>query len=78
MSRRSKKFNPRSVPPLDDDRVYPVSYFCEEFLGLSTDTFRRLCQRGEGPTITRLSATRIGIRGKHGKIWLDSRAKAPA
>jgi hypothetical protein len=77
MSRRSKS-PPQPAPAitLEDDRVYPIPYFCDQVLGVSEDTFRRICQRGEGPPITQLSPGRKGVRGKHGKDWLDGRAKA--
>ncbi len=79
MSRRSKS-PPQSIAAitLEDDRVYPIPYFCDQILGVSTDTFRRECQAGRGPQITVLSPGRKGVRGKHGKAWLDARAKAPA
>ncbi len=80
MSPRSKKSKksppPRVQLPLQDDKVYPIPPFCRDVLGVSVDTFRRICRAGEGPPITRLSKTRIGIRGRHGKEWLDGRAKA--
>jgi hypothetical protein len=63
---------------LDDERVYPVPYFAETVCGLSTDTFDRICARGEGPPITWFSERRKGIRGKHGKAWLDERARGGA
>ena len=55
------------------DRVYSLSDFAD-FAGVSLATLRRLIQTGEGPTITTLSARRVGVRGRHGSAWLDSRA----
>ncbi len=80
MSRRPKS-PPQVSGPLtldDDDRVWPVPVFCELFLGVSTDTFERICKAGNGPQITWLSPNRKGVRGRHGKAWLDARAKGSA
>ena len=85
--RRSKKLERQAVilqanaiphgVTLDDERVYPIPYFAETVCGISTDTFNRICARGEGPTITVLSPARKGVRGKHGKTWLDARSIEP-
>jgi hypothetical protein len=76
-----KAADPQRLGPftLDDDRVWSVPKFCEIFLdGLSVDTFERICKAGNGPQITWLSPNRKGVRGRHGKEWLDARAKASA
>jgi hypothetical protein len=36
-------------------------------------TLRRLIRAGIGPQMTMLSPRRVGIRGRHGSAWLDSR-----
>jgi hypothetical protein len=82
MKLRSKLRPKHTLPAdftLDTDKVIPVRVFAEQVLGVSTDTFQRICKAGDGPPITRLSANRIGIRGRDGKTWLESRrAKAGA
>ncbi len=57
------------------DKVYDLPTFAV-FAGISLATLRRLIRAGDGPQITELSERRIGIRGRHGSAWLDSRAKA--
>lgn len=42
--------------------------------GVSTQTFRRICKNGHGPTLIRLSPRRIGIRVRDLDAWLSSRA----
>jgi len=58
---------------LHPDRVYPLAYFAD-LAGVSLATLRRLIRAGDGPQVTRLSERRVGIRGRHGTTWLDSRA----
>jgi predicted DNA-binding transcriptional regulator AlpA len=43
-------------------------------LGISIATLRRLIAAGEGPTVTRLSPRRLGIRDSHRETFLDARA----
>jgi predicted DNA-binding transcriptional regulator AlpA len=57
------------------DRVYSFQHFAA-FVGVSVPTLRRLIAKGDGPPITHLSERRVGIRGRHGSAWLDSRARA--
>jgi hypothetical protein len=59
---------------MDDDRVMPLSTWCER-CGFSEATGRRLIKTGQGPTVTWLSERRMGIREKHHREWLDSRAQ---
>ncbi len=78
MKRRPK---PPTLPAdfsLDTDKVIPIPVFAEEVLGISEDTFQRICKAGNGPQITWLSPNRKGVRGRHGKAWLDARAKGSA
>jgi hypothetical protein len=56
-----------------DDVVKPFKAWCQA-AGISPATGRRLIASGNGPTITRLSTRRIGIRGRHHRAWLDQRA----
>lgn len=47
--------------------------------GVTEKTLRNMIGRGEGPTVTRLSRGRIGIRDSHRIAWLESQAiKVPA
>jgi hypothetical protein len=59
---------------LADDRVMTFSEWCE-VIQVSPATGRRILTSGNGPVITRLSARRFGIRGRHHRAWLDSRAE---
>jgi predicted DNA-binding transcriptional regulator AlpA len=45
-----------------------------DLLGISHPTLRRMISAGTGPTVTRLSERRLGIRDSHRTAWLDSRA----
>jgi excisionase family DNA binding protein len=47
-------------------------------LGVSLATLRRLLRSGRGPTVTRLSERRIGIRDSHRLAWLDAQADSRA
>ena len=62
-----------SVLPFDQDRVLTLSQFANNS-GISLVTLRRLIARGEGPTVTKLSTRRLGIRVRHAREWLDARA----
>jgi prophage regulatory protein len=46
-----------------------------EFLGLSVDTLRRVCMRGEGPPRLRLSPRRVGYRLRDLDAWLNERPR---
>ena len=59
---------------VDQDQVMKFRTWCER-CGFSPETGRRLIRDGKGPTVTQLSARRIGIREKHYREWLDSRAE---
>ena len=60
---------------IDPDRVLPLPAWCERN-GLSEATGRRLIKSGQGPTVTWLSKRRMGIRERHNREWLDSRARS--
>jgi predicted DNA-binding transcriptional regulator AlpA len=45
-------------------------------LGVGEPTLRTMIAEGRGPTVTRLSYRRIGIRDSHRQHWLDSKAQA--
>jgi predicted DNA-binding transcriptional regulator AlpA len=62
-----------AVDRANDDRVLSLAEFAQ-LAGLSVPTVRRLLRIGDGPTITRLSTRRIGVRIRHGRAWLDARA----
>jgi predicted DNA-binding transcriptional regulator AlpA len=59
---------------LDPDCVMPLPTWCKR-CGFSEATGRRLIKIGQGPTVTWLSKRRMGIREKHHREWLDSRAE---
>ena len=46
-----------------------------EFLGVSIDTLRRACMRGEGPPRLRLSLRRVGYRLRDLDAWLNERPR---
>jgi predicted DNA-binding transcriptional regulator AlpA len=46
-----------------------------EFLGISIDTLRRACTRGEGPPRLRLSQRRVGYRLRDLDVWLNERPR---
>jgi predicted DNA-binding transcriptional regulator AlpA len=57
----------------DDDKVMTLA----EFLGratISRSTWKRLNDAGDGPTITRLSARRLGVRLRDYRAWLNRRS----
>jgi predicted site-specific integrase-resolvase len=58
----------------DPDSVSSFDEWCER-VGISPATGRRLIAAGKGPTITRLSERRMGIRERHHLEWLDGRAR---
>jgi excisionase family DNA binding protein len=49
-----------------------------ELLNISLPTFRRMIADGTGPTVTRLSERRLGIRDSHRTAWLDAHAETAA
>jgi predicted DNA-binding transcriptional regulator AlpA len=61
------------VLTFDQDRVLTLFEFAT-LAGISLVTLRRLIARGEGPTVTKLSTRRLGIRMRHAGEWLDARA----
>jgi predicted DNA-binding transcriptional regulator AlpA len=42
-----------------------------KLLSLGEHTFRTMLREGRGPTVTKLSHRRIGIRGSHLQQWLN-------
>ena len=66
-----------SEPSRDLDRINSFSEWCGR-VGFSEATGRRILASGEGPTVTWLSARRMGIRERHHLEWLDRRAKKAA
>jgi predicted DNA-binding transcriptional regulator AlpA len=44
-----------------------------EILGIGEPSLRKLIREGRGPTVTRLSPRRIGIRDSHREAWLAAR-----
>jgi predicted DNA-binding transcriptional regulator AlpA len=56
-----------------DDTVITIKQWCQR-AGISYATAQRLIAAGDGPTITKLSTRRLGVRGRDHRAWLDSRA----
>jgi predicted DNA-binding transcriptional regulator AlpA len=59
------------------DRVLPLSEFAA-LADISMSTLSRLRAEGQGPTVTRLSARRLGVRASDAEAWLRARAQAPS
>jgi hypothetical protein len=58
---------------LVEDRVLTLSEFAK-IAGISLVTLRRRIAAHDGPTVTKLSERRLGIRVRHAREWLDARA----
>jgi predicted DNA-binding transcriptional regulator AlpA len=65
-----------STPDQGLNRIRSLREYAE-LNGISIATLRRLIRAGEGPTTTRLSARRVGVRDDHGRQWQDARAVQP-
>lgn len=61
----------------DLDRISSFSEWCKR-AGISEATGRRILASGDGPTVTWLSARRMGIRERHYLEWLDKRTEKAA
>jgi predicted DNA-binding transcriptional regulator AlpA len=61
----------------DLDRINSFNEWCTR-AGISEATGRRIIASGEGPTVTWLSARRMGIRERHYLEWLDKRTEKVA
>lgn len=46
-------------------------------IGLHPDTLRRMCKRGDGPRLLKLSPRCYGIRRADLEAWLESRDVSP-
>jgi hypothetical protein len=68
---------PAYLHGMADDRVLKLAEFAE-IAGIAVITLRRCLAAQDGPIVTRLSRRRIGIRVRHGRAWLDARARARA
>ena len=55
------------------DRVRSIKETAD-LLGIGIATLRRMIAAGKGPTVTRLSARRLGIRDSHRTAFLDADA----
>jgi predicted DNA-binding transcriptional regulator AlpA len=61
----------QSTPIVDfDDRIIPLPEIADAS-DLSMATLRRRIADGTGPKITKVSARRVGVRGRHFREWLD-------
>jgi hypothetical protein len=63
-------------PPvtLTDDQVLRFDEWCR-LNAISLRTGRRILASGDGPTVTRLSAQRIGITVGNNRRWQETRAQ---
>lgn len=61
----------QTIPAASDDRVRSLPEVAA-LMGISVKTLRRMIDRGEGPTVTRPSPGRIGIRDSHRLAYLDA------
>lgn len=60
-----------SVIP-DGDRIISVKQWCEA-AGFCLSTGKSILQRKQGPTLTRISERRVGIRVRDYQAWADAR-----
>jgi hypothetical protein len=60
---------------VDLDRVTPLAEWFER-VGLPARTGHRLIANGEGPTITRISERRPGVRERDHLAWLETRRRS--
>jgi hypothetical protein len=58
--------------PKDVDRVIPLADWYRR-IGLPERSGRRLIESGQGPTITRLTERRKGVRERDHLAWLEAR-----
>lgn len=64
-----------TLPPLpDDDQVLTFLEWCD-LNAISPRTGQRLIHSKDGPTVTMLSARRMGITRRNNRVWQASRAR---
>jgi predicted DNA-binding transcriptional regulator AlpA len=64
----------RESTTLNFDRVVSEAV-AAEIVGVSIDTLRRVCGRGEGPRRIKLSPRRVGYRIRDLESWLNERSR---
>jgi predicted DNA-binding transcriptional regulator AlpA len=69
------KANTPILTSLTDDRIMSFDEFCK-LAGISIATLRRLVKAPQGPSVTRMSLRRVGIRVRDAKRWLDAQVSA--
>jgi len=62
-------------PALNDDQVLTFAQW-HALNGISARTGRRILNSGRGPTVTQMSAKRIGITVANNRAWQQSRERA--
>jgi hypothetical protein len=83
MKRRDSHPAPVSLVPaadaaaFDDQQVLTFREWCR-LNAVSPRTGRRILASGEGPVVTQLSASRIGITRGNNRRWQESRARRVA
>jgi hypothetical protein len=60
-----------------DDRVLTLRQIAAA-ASLHPRTLRRLIAKGNGPTITRVSDRKRGVRVRHLREWLEHRVESPS
>jgi hypothetical protein len=77
-SRRKSKSRwvvPPLPPLINDDQVLTFPQWCA-LNAFSQRTGRRVLSGGDGPVVTELSASRIGVTVRNNRRWQESRARA--
>jgi predicted DNA-binding transcriptional regulator AlpA len=72
----SLDFSPEAIKPqlpnnFDSDRVVSPKD-CAALLGISLATLRRLWREGRGPKVLRISQSRLGVRLRDLRSYLDA------
>jgi len=75
MSKQHQRQSLDALPPvLNDDQVLTFAQW-HALNGISARTARRILNSGRGPTVTQLSAKRIGITVAAHRRWLADRER---
>jgi hypothetical protein len=74
LPRALKQSKPVPVHYDNDDQVLTFREWCR-LNRISERTGRRIIAEGNGPTVTKLSARRIGITRGNSRVWQHSRAR---
>jgi hypothetical protein len=64
----------RMSAAIEDDKVLTFRQWCE-INGLAERTGRRVLASGTGPTVTQVSAKRIGVTVRNNRAWQAARER---